>query len=363
VVAGEIRGFQPPRFFPDRAAGDPDEADPAARLRSCLMNSDPDPPVLDAAIGTRPQIHRDWLIAMHAGDFESAWRATDQLEQARRQRKFRIVENGELVWDGTSFASRHVLVRCLHGLGDTLQFIRFIPALAKLARQVTVAVQPDLLPLFPSQPSVEFRNGWTDEPLPGEVEIEIMELAYALRCTRNTLPAVVPYLDTRWIEQNGRIHLPSRTSGLRVGIIWEASAWDPSRSLPAKLLVSLSACGVEWFSLQQHRSSGPWPLPMHDLSAHTTAVLQAAYAMLQMDLIISVDSMPAHLAGALGRPVWLLLKHEADWRWMAEPHRSPWYPTMRLFRQPAPGDWETPIHEVAHALQSLASERIPEAHW
>jgi hypothetical protein len=311
--------------------------------------------VLEIPDEARREIHDSWFAAMRRGDFQQAWQATDRLEEIRRRRGFRVEENGELWWDGTPFEGRHVFVRCLHGLGDTLQFIRFLPLLARVARRITVAVQPALLPLFAPAQGVEFCNGWTDYARRGDTEIEVMELAYAFRATADTLPPV-PYLDREWIERQGRIQLPPAKRRLRAGLVWEASTWDGSRSLPPEHTSSLQNPDIEWYSLQQHRSSPDLPFPMHDLSAETGEVLQAAHAMLQLDLIITVDSMPAHLAGALGCPVWLLLKQDADWRWQTDTDLSPWYPGMRLFRQPRDGDWSSPLREATCALNLLSRE-------
>jgi ADP-heptose:LPS heptosyltransferase len=118
--------------------------------------------------------------------------------------------------------------------------------------------------------------------------------------------------------------------------------------------------GVKFFSLQQGDEAAEAdaaPFPIEPLSARTAAVHDAAAAMLRLDLIITVDSMPAHLAGALGRPVWLLLQHSADWRWIDGRDDSPWYPTMRIFRQPSEGDWAGAIERMKRALEELAASR------
>jgi hypothetical protein len=148
---------------------------------------------------------------------------------------------------------------------------------------------------------------------------------------------------------------------LRVGLLWAASEWDTSRSIPIGALAPLCAVrGVRYYSLQQGDRGGEWqhaPLPVSPLSSHTTAVEAAAAAMLALDLIITVDGMSAHLAGGLGRPVWVLLKEQCDWRWMRERSDSPWYPTMRLFRQRSAGDWTSVVAEVAVALSAVAGAR------
>ena len=136
----------------------------------------------------------------------------------------------------------------------------------------------------------------------------------------------------------------------------------PSRSLRLAELAPLAAISgrIRFFSLQQGpelKELADAPFPIVSLSEHTGELHEAAAALLAMDLVMTVDGMMAHLAGALGRPVWVLLKHEADWRWMDDRADSPWYPTMRLFRQPAPGAWAPVIGQVAAELGMLAGQR------
>jgi len=310
------------------------------------------------AIDEAREVHQKWLAAMRAGDFEAAWQQTDRIEGPRRARVGGNAQPGELRWDGSSFTGRRVLIRCLHGLGDTLQFLRFIPLLLKQASAVTLAIQPQLLPLFGA--SSEFGtvvNGWTDDSFPGhDVEIEIMELAYALRVTEQSLPAEVPYLDVREIVSRSRWVAPRHPGKPRVGLVWKSSGWDAKRSLPASALAALACDDIEYYSLQQEVSCAELesvPLLIQDLSCETREIVDAASAMLWLDLIITVDGMPAHLAGALGRPVWVLLRRDADWRWMDHRFDSPWYPSMRLFRQAREYDWVSVVRSVRTALASF----------
>ena len=148
----------------------------------------------------------------------------------------------------------------------------------------------------------------------------------------------------------------ARDTRLRVALLWAVSDWDTSRSIDlADLHEVLRTPGVEFFSLQQGRAARDPRLEsfgITPLSARTEAIEDAASAISQMDLVISVDGMPAHLAATLGTPTWLMLKHEADWRWMTGRSDSPWYPAMRLIRQPCTGDWRAVAHDVAHALKA-----------
>lgn len=300
---------------------------------------------------------------MMRGDFESAWQQTDRIELPRRAAErsgaFNRAEH-HLLWNGATFDNRRVLVRCEHGLGDTIQFLRYIPRLRQRARTVILKVQPTLLQLFTGMPSIDLlRNAWTTDPDPAhDVAIECMEFPYAFRDTIETLPAEVPYLPVEQIRASSRTWDVRKEGKLNVGLIWASSSWDPTRSMRLAQLAELGSIpDVRYFSLQQGPEAAEVetsPFPIVSLSDHTQEIVDAAGAMLSMDLIITVDSMTAHLAGALGQPVWTLLKENADWRWMRGRDNSPWYPTMRLFRQPQPGAWRDVAAQVTSELSKLA---------
>lgn len=310
-------------------------------------------------------VQRQWLESMRRGDFEAAWRQTDRIElprrMAERSRGFKWQPH-HLVWNGRSFADQRVVVRCNHGLGDTLQFFRFIPQIARMARSVTALVQPALVRFLTAATSAaKILDGWdSGAPPEHDLEIEIMELAYALRLTPAELPATFPYFAPARIQASCR-PLPAilPESRTRVGLAWAASEWDPTRSLTLAELEPLTRVkSVGFLRLQQGEtiSSRDAPFPIQDLTDYTTDILEAAAAILRLDLVITVDSMLAHLAGALARPVWVILRPEPDWRWMREGTLTPWYPTMRLFRRRGP-DWSGVIEEVAEALEQFEPER------
>jgi len=301
-----------------------------------------------------------WMAAMRAGDWEAAWRQTDRLELPRRRAQQEAPrfqrQPWHLHWDGTPFDGRSVLVRCEHGLGDTLQFLRFVPELACRARELHVMMQPPLLRLLQGAPGLgQVHDGWAGPDWPAhEVEIEVMELAYALRATASTVAPPYPHLAAR-AAQLSRVKVDPGPA-LQVGLLWAASEWDTSRSVPLEVLEPLLASeGVQFHALQQGPAAADPRLQrwgVAPLWRQTAAIEDAACAMLQLDLVICVDAMPAHLAGSLGRPTWLLLKHEADWRWGSAPECTPWYPSMRLFRQPRAGDWAGAVAELAQALRA-----------
>lgn len=294
------------------------------------------------------------MQVMRRGDFEAAWRATDALEAPRRAGRPR--EAHHLVWDGTPVDGRVVRVRCLHGLGDTLQFMRFVPLLQRRARRLHFLVQPALLDLLQGLPGLgEVSTAWTDDPPAAELEVEVMELAYLFRCEARDLPP--PYAGFILRARGALPDLRDPAAQHHVALLWAASSWDSTRSLRLEQLAPLfGRPGTRFYSLQQEAAARDPGIERHGikaLSPLTASPLHAAAAMLQMDLVIAVDGMPAHLSGTLGRPTWLLLKHEADWRWMEGRHDSPWYPSIRLFRQPRPGDWDGAIAQVADALDAL----------
>lgn len=296
-----------------------------------------------------------WMCHMLLGDFDAAWQVSDAVLAAtppdgfdRRDLPF----HRRQVWRGSPLAGRDVLVRCYHGLGDVIQFIRYMPLLGLVARSVAVQAEPRLFGLLGGVAGIDRLVPLADhaEP-PFEVDIELMELPYAFRTRPATLPAAVPYLSAA--------PLPVWRRRRRVGLVWAAGHWDGGhRSLPPASCAPLCRMpGIDWICLQRGdglaRLSPADGLRFAEPVDGGEDIVDTAALIRSLDLVISVDTMVAHLAGALGVPVWTLLAHAADWRWMLERADSPWYPTMRLFRQPTPGDWQTPLGDVARELARL----------
>lgn len=268
------------------------------------------------------------------------------------------------LWRGDEpLAGKTILIHPEQGLGDTVQLARYAPLLAARGARVVLEVQPVLRELLASVPGVTRVIAWGD-PLPSlDYHCPLMTLPLAFGTTLATIPATVPYVSAdpgrvaRWQERLGPRTRP------RVGLVWAGSAFhrnDRRRSLALATLLPLLEAGVEVISLQR------------DLREADTAVLKAeprlrhvgdelegfadtAGVLACLDLLVTVDTAPAHVAGALGLPFWLLLPHTPDWRWLLARSDSPWYPTARLFRQPAPGNWAPVVAEVAAALQQLAA--------
>jgi Glycosyltransferase family 9 (heptosyltransferase) len=292
-----------------------------------------------------------WMDHMRRGEFEAAWAVSDAVLRARAGVPcWHLPRHLQYVWDGRPLAGRRVLVRCYHGLGDTIQFIRYMPRLKALAAAVTVWAQPPLLPLLGTMDGIDrllpLHDGTPDAAY--DVDVELMELPHVFRTTLATVPAEVPYLRVEPV--------PLPCGGrLAVGLAWRAGEWDARRSIPLALLAPLGKVpGIAWYILQR----GPGLIEWRDgfgILPRVSNLFEEARLIRALDLVISVDTMPAHLAGALGVPVWTLLPAKADWRWMDGRDDSPWYPTMRLFRQAEDGVWEPVIMRVAAALKRLTT--------
>ena len=296
----------------------------------------------------------EWMWHMRRGDFAAAWKVSDRVMRARAGVPCtHLPREFQYFWAGEPLDGQRVFVRCYHGLGDTIQFIRYAPLLRSRAREVIVWAQPKLIPLIRSVRGIDLllplHDG--DPGIEFDTSVELMELPYVFRTTIATVPAEIPYLHVTPAS------LP-RSSRLAVGLTWAGGDWDQNRSVPFDVLKSLTTIpGIDWYVFQRGEALQDWPQSLGTISEgelHDEARLLAA-----LDLMISVDTMTAHLAGALGVRVWTLLQKNADWRWMDEREDSPWYPTMRLFRQERQGDWTTVIDRVITALERFKTSQKP----
>lgn len=291
-----------------------------------------------------------WIEEMKRGDFTAAWNTSDALLPARLAQDHKTLPRHlQSIWDGRSVEGKRVLVRCYHGLGDTIQFIRYAGLLKRVAAEVVVWAQASLIPLLRTVEGIDrllpLHDGMPDVGY--DVDVEVTELPYVFRSTLETIPADVPYVHVEPAS------LP-RSDGLRVGLIWQSGDWDVRRSVPFTEIRRLGELeGMEWHILQRDAWQAGWDGELGSIAGGDNP-LDDARMMRALDLVISVDTMTAHLAGALGRPTWTLLPHIADWRWMLDRNDTPWYPTMRLFRQKEEGDWTAVVDEV---LDSLKGQR------
>jgi tetratricopeptide (TPR) repeat protein len=306
------------------------------------------------------------ILLLLAGRLAEGWAEYEYRFQARATpgRSF-----PQPLWSGEPLAGRTLLVHAEQGFGDTIQFCRYLPLLAKTGR-VVLEAQGRLLRLLSSLPG-DIQLVRAGETLPA-FDLHCPLLGLPARCgtTLDTIPADVPYLhaeDTlvaRWRERLG-------PEGFKVGICWQGNpgyAADRSRSIALEHFRPLADVpGVRLISLQ--KTNGVEQLgrlaaelrieTLGDaLDAGPDGFVDTAAIMQSLDLVITSDTAIPHLAGALGRPVWMALAKTPDWRWLLDRPDCPWYPTMRLFRQGTRGDWPGVFAEIAGALTALASSMV-----
>jgi hypothetical protein len=310
------------------------------------------------------QAHWNLSLALLAhGEFAEGWR-----EYEWRLRTAELVQCERTWagprWDAVARAGQTLLVTAEQGLGDMLQFIRLAQPLAQRGVRVLVSGQRPLLRLLSSAAGVTQVFGPGDVLPAYDAHVPVLSLAGALGVDSATIPAAVPYLraDVTLRAEVAAALAPHRGK-LRVGVAWKGSrhnANDRRRSIPLHALTPLFAVpGIAFFSL--HRDDEE-----QDLEAVSAAGAlvrlparnefdSTAALIAELDLVISVDTSLAHLAGALAQPAWILLPFAPDWRWQLARTDSPWYPTARLFRQPRSGDWDAVVRDVAAALIEHAS--------
>ena len=258
-------------------------------------------------------------------------------------------------WRGEAGERRRLLVHAEQGAGDTLQFCRLAPLAARHGLRVHMAVPRPLVRLLQALPGVAGVTAQEDAPPPYDLHCPMLSLPWALGITEATIPDAPAYLRAdpddaaRWrgrLEQVG--------DGLRVGIAWAGSplsAADGRRSIaPDKLAPLAGLRTVRLISLQKGVPPAPAALGVIDPTAELRDFADTAALVANLDLVVCVDTAVAHLAAAMGKPVWLLDRYDHCWRWLAGRRDSPWYPSLRIYRQKRPGDWDAVLAEVARDL-------------
>jgi Tfp pilus assembly protein PilF len=304
------------------------------------------------------------LTRLLLGDFEQGWKKYEWRWNTESQRHLRRDFTQPLWLGAEPIAGKTILVHAEQGFGDTLQLVRYLPLLAAKGADVVLEVQPTLFPLLSPMEDVS-RVMSRGEPLPHfDVHCPIMSLPLAFNTSLETIPSKLPYLDAkiRLEKWTGRLQ---PKGAMRIAFAWAGSAThkqDRLRSIPISKLQPLleQTNSIQWISVQrdlregdrEHLAQRPHiqqvGYQLEDF-ADTAAVLSSA------DLVITVDTAVAHLAGALGRPVWILLQHSPDFRWLLDRDDSPWYPSARLFRQNQSGDWDDVISRATTALRQQTS--------
>ena len=269
-------------------------------------------------------------------------------------------------WDGSLLEGKTIFLHAEQGMGDMIQFARYVPLVAQRGGRIILECHAPLINLFKGLPNIQAIVSYGSHPPAFDVHAPLMSLPHILGITLDTVPADIPYLQLP--TASASCHPLSLTphSSLKIGIVWEGNPQNPynrTRTCPLEQLLSLVAVpGITLYSLQKESSPGDQSLlqahpQVNDLRAHLHDFVDTAAIINQLDLVIAVDTSVAHLAGALGKPIWLLLPFAPDWRWMLKRDDSPWYPTMRLFRQTAYGDWGSVISQVREVLGEEGKKR------
>ncbi|MDR3448955.1 MAG: tetratricopeptide repeat protein [Alphaproteobacteria bacterium] len=310
--------------------------------------------------------HNLALTLLAVGRFDEGWReyesrwGTKQLGSAQRSFK-------QPQWQGEDAEGRTLLIHAEQGFGDTLQFCRYAKLAKARGMRVIMAVPRALVKLIGSLDGVDHAVV-DDRPLPNfDLHCPMLSLPLAFGTRWDTIPANIPYLAAKtqavaaWGER-----LPDAKGALRVGLVWAGSerkgsqdliATNRRRSLAPELLRPLiNVPGVQFYSLQKTGTPAPADFNLIDYMADCGDFADTAALVANLDLVISVDTAMVHLTGALGKPVWVLNRFNSCWRWFREGEHSPWYPTLRLFRQPRFGDWESVI---AHVRDELRHSKPP----
>lgn len=260
-------------------------------------------------------------------------------------------------WDGGSFVGKTLLIHYEQGLGDTVMLARFLPRVKALGGRLLLLVQPTLAHLMTTCPGPDQVLAQGDPIPPFDLQVSLYSLPAIFQTDLDTLPKEIPYLGIPERVPNrepilGAIHASG--SLVRVGLVWAGYSGHPrdaQRSLPIDLVNRLAEVpGVAWYGFQLGVLEEP-KLPNYvPLASLLSDFSDTAYALSGMDLVITVDTALAHLAGALGVPTLLLITFVPDFRWLLERSDSPWYPTMQLYRQPRHGDWDSVMNTLVGDL-------------
>ncbi|MDC0191064.1 tetratricopeptide repeat protein [Rhodospirillales bacterium] len=295
---------------------------------------------------------------LSGGKFKDGWKEFRWRHKQPETQRLLNALPGKL-WNGEKLSGKSILVMCEQGVGDSFQFARFLPSLSKKCRDFILSVPPKLFRFFDEGfkgcPVISMDDLQPDR----DFHVLLMDLPLLLGITNAS--AIIPYFQVgkknveRWAKR-----LP--TKKLKVGLSWQGNPGyetDYLRSIPFSVLTPLiENSDAEFVSIQKENTAEVISTMSKFLNLgpeldKVDSFIDTAAVMMDLDLIITSDTAAAHLAGALGRPVWLLLNSAPDWRWQLNRQDSPWYPTMRLFRQRSPGDWTTVVKEVLMALKNF----------
>lgn len=300
-------------------------------------------------------------LSLLTGDWASGW----ALHERAREEDYSRDHLSKLLRCVEDAADRDVLVVCEQGFGDDIQFVRYVPMLADAGARVTLACKPACERLFRSLRGVDRIMSVSDPPPKFDWFAPTMRLAH-LFDTRTDTTFEVPYLHADPGDVERFSHALRDADGLKIGLCWAGGARkthphltriDARRSMRLADFETLSEIpGVTFMSLQMGDGSGQEPpegMRLVDVTGHIRDFADTAALVENLDLVVTVDTSVAHLAGALGKPVWMLSRFDGCWRWLTNGDTTCWYPTMRIYRQDAPRDWASVVDRVAEDLAGL----------
>ncbi len=299
------------------------------------------------------------------GDFAGGWTGYDRRSETLGQPQ---TDYGKPRWDGSPLQGRSILLHAEQGFGDTFQFMRYAPLVKQHAGRVIVHCQKPLTRLLSRCPGIDQLIVEGDDLPEFDVHAPLLSLPRILKTTSQSIPADLPYifadpqLVERWKQELAAV------DGLKVGICWQGNPefrQDGDRSIRLKHFTPLAGiAGVSLISLQKgdgvdqlQEVAGQLPVKKlgDDFDESSGAFMDTAAVMMKLDLVVTSDTAIPHLAGALGVPVWVALSYLPEWRWMLDRSDSPWYPSMRLFRQTVRGDWDRVFKKIAEQLRQAVS--------
>ncbi|MCL4229606.1 tetratricopeptide repeat-containing glycosyltransferase family protein [Candidatus Dependentiae bacterium] len=312
------------------------------------------------------------LAYLTLGDFKNGWREYEWRWAAYREQP-KIFH--QPVWDGSEINGKRIFVYAEQGLGDTFQFMRYLKLLKDRGAYVIFQTQKPLKTLLTLCPYIDVLITEDSEIPPFDTYCALMSLPYAFGTHLETVPAEIPYLYAREPLVNHWKEYLASDNAIKIGICWQGNASYTNqalrrvvaaKSLPVTTLAPLAQVpGVHFYSLQKINGEEQLAQLPQDFQVTTFdnideehgRFMDTAAIIKNLDLVITVDTSIAHCAAALGTPVWILLPKPADWRWMLERTDTPWYPTMRLFKQKEPGNWQRVIDDVQQALKEFVAHK------
>lgn len=303
------------------------------------------------------------LSLLRNGEFAAGWKAAEyRLNLPSINLSQNHLSNAPL-WEGQSLFSQTLLIHAEQGLGDTIQFIRYYYEVAHRCGQVILEVQKGVKALIADMPGITNVYAAGDALPEYDYQIPLMSLPYILGTRLDNVPAPIPYISapSDKTEQWRKILAPY--VGLKVGLVWGGSPHHKGnrfRSIPLAAFAPLAECrNVTFFSLQKgppetEMANHPLGDRLVNTSPQQANFLDTAALIANLDLVITIDTSVLHLAGAMGKPTWVLLAYSADWRWLMDREDTPWYPSIKLFRQKSLGDWDECMARVKGELTALA---------